>query len=296
MSSSIAENPFCIRCEKPYTGPRHQGSHVRIESKGFTLIELLVVIAMIALLLAILTSALSMARKQARATVCMAALKQWGLCYQLYLNDHESKLPFFMGGTLDSTYMETLRPYYSDINKMRTCPSAVKVAMGNPTGLQPHSYFGYTRKAWQIDVAQASWMADSDWGVGSFGENSWIRDVLESNGSRDSSYIGKTWVTADAKSIKDVPFIGDARWNNAWPTNDDPAPASVAAEEQMYNIGNWSKIVCYVMRRHKDGINICFGDGTVRRVPAEDLWTLKWNRQCVPNDIGDALAWLRPNF
>jgi len=65
---------------------------------GFTLIELLVVIAMIALLMAILTSALSMARKQARATICMAALKQWGLCYQLYAADYGSKLPFYIGG------------------------------------------------------------------------------------------------------------------------------------------------------------------------------------------------------
>ncbi|UCF17961.1 MAG: type II secretion system protein, partial [Phycisphaerales bacterium] len=139
----------------PDNGPPHQVAHVRLESKGFTLIELLVVIAMIALLMAILTSALSMARKQVRATVCMAALKQWGLCYQLYVADHDYKLPFFMGGTVNTTYMETLRPYYSDINKMRTCPAAIKVSTGNPTGLQARSYFGYTRNAWQIDVAQA---------------------------------------------------------------------------------------------------------------------------------------------
>jgi prepilin-type N-terminal cleavage/methylation domain-containing protein/prepilin-type processing-associated H-X9-DG protein len=278
------------------TGTRRAGASPSLSSKGFTLIELLVVIAIIALLLAILTPVLSMARKQARATVCMAALKQWGLCYQLYVGDYDSKLPFFMGGTVDTTYMQTLRPYYSDINKMRTCPSAVKVATGNPTGLQARSYFGYTRSAWQIDVAQAGWMDDADWGIGSFGENSWIRDVLESNGSRDPSRIGKTWVTIDAKNIKDAPFIGDARWNNAWPTTDDPAPASVATEEQMYNIGNWSRIVCYVMRRHKNGLNICFGDGTVRHVGAEDLWTLKWNRQSTPTDVGDAITWLRPTF
>ena len=103
----------------------------------------------------------------------MAALKQWGLCYQLYSTDHNSKLPFYMGGTVNTTYMETLRPYYSDINKMRICPAAVKVSTVNPTGLQAESYFGFTRNAWQIDVAQAGWMADTDWGIGSFGENSW---------------------------------------------------------------------------------------------------------------------------
>jgi prepilin-type N-terminal cleavage/methylation domain-containing protein/prepilin-type processing-associated H-X9-DG protein len=261
--------------------------------KGFTLIELLVVIAIIAILMAILIPALNMARKQVRGTVCMAALKQWGLCYQLYTIDYNSKLPFFMSGTVNSTYMETLRPYYSDTNKMRTCPAAVKVSTVNPTGLQAESYFGYTRNAWQIDVAQASWMADTDWGIGSFGENSWIRDVLESDGSRDSSYVGKTWVTIETKNIKETPFIADARWNNAWPTNDHPVPASVATEEQMYNIGNWSQIVCYVMRRHKDGVNVCFGDGTARQVRAEDLWILRWNREYSRRDVGDALGWMK---
>ena len=261
--------------------------------RGFTLIELLVVIAMIALLMAILTSALSMARRQARGTVCMAALKQWGLCYQLYASDYNSKLPFYIGGRHSDTYMESLRPYYSDINKMRTCPAATKVSTGNPTGLQPNSYFGYTRNAWQIDVAQAAWMADTDWGIGSFGENSWIRDVLNADGGRSASYVGKTWVTIDAKNINQTPFIGDARWNNAWPTTDDPVPAAVPAEEQMFNISNWSQILNHVMRRHKDGLNVCFGDGAVRHVRAEDLWTLRWNRQSSRREVDDDLGWLR---
>ena len=107
-----------------------------IKRKGFTLIELLVVIAIVALLMAILVPVLSAARKQVQATVCMAALKQWGLCYQLYAADYDSKLPFYMGGTVNSTYMETLRSYYSNTDKMRACPAATKVLTGNPTGLQ----------------------------------------------------------------------------------------------------------------------------------------------------------------
>jgi len=269
-------------------------SHSRkARAGGFTLIELLVVIAIIGLLMAILTSALNKARKQARATVCMAALKQWGLCYQLYAADYDSRLPYYIGGTVHTTYMETLRPYYSNIKKMRTCPAATKVSTGNPTGLQAQSYFGYTRQAWQIDVRQAEWMADTDWGVGSFGENSWIRDVLEPGGSRTASYVGKTWVTLTTRNVKEAPFIADAQWNNAWPVNTDPVPASMAAEERMYNIGNWSQIVCYVMRRHKDGLNVCFGDGSTRYVRAEELWTLRWNRESQPGEAVDTLNWMK---
>jgi hypothetical protein len=82
---------------------------------------------------------------------------------------------------------------------MRTCPAASKVSTVNPTDLQAESYFGYTHNAWQIDVAQAGWMAD----------------------------------------------------------------------------------------------NVCFGDGTVRHVRAEDLWTLRWNRESGRRDVGDALGWLK---
>jgi len=258
--------------------------------KGFTLIELLVVIAIISVLMAVLVPALNVARKQVRGTVCMAALKQWGLCYQLYAQEYQGRLPVFVGGTVRTTYMESLRSYYANINKMRTCPSATQVATGNPTGLQARSFFGYTRNAWQIDVAQAGWMADSDWGIGSFGENSWIRNSMDTSGNRLQA--DQTWATVNLENIKDVPFIGDARWNNAWPASGDPVPAGVATEEQMFNIGNWSHIVCYVMRRHKSGINMCFGDGSVRYVRAEDLWTLRWNRQSQPVEVEDGLRWM----
>ena len=141
----------------------------KVRAAGFTLIELLVVIAIIALLMAILTSALGAARSQARATVCMAALKQWGLCYQLYTTDYNSRLPYFISGTLQGTYMETLRPYYANINKMRTCPAATKVVTGNPTGLQAQSSSGTRatpgrlmssrRRGWRIPTGASAALA-----------------------------------------------------------------------------------------------------------------------------------------
>ena len=255
------------------------------------MIELLVVIAILSLLMAILIPTLNRARQQARGTACMAALKQWGLCYQLYAQDHEGRLPVYVGGTVKTTYMESLRPYYANTNKMRTCPSATQVSQGNPTGLQAKSFFGYTRNAWQIDVAQAAWMADTDWGIGSFGENSWIRDSLDTSGKRLQA--DQTWAAINVRNIKEVPFLADARWNNAWPTNDDPVPTRMATEEQMFHIGNWSRIVCYVMRRHRAGVNVCFGDAGVRYVRAEELWTLRWNRQSRPAAVDLDLNWMK---
>jgi prepilin-type N-terminal cleavage/methylation domain-containing protein/prepilin-type processing-associated H-X9-DG protein len=64
-----------------------------MRKRAFTLIELLVVIAIIALLLAILLPALRRAKEQAKATRCLANMKQIGLAMHLYANDYNYLLP-----------------------------------------------------------------------------------------------------------------------------------------------------------------------------------------------------------
>jgi prepilin-type N-terminal cleavage/methylation domain-containing protein len=62
-------------------------------ARAFTLIELLVVMAIISLLISILTPSLGRARQQAKATVCLTRMSEFGKALMLYDNEHQTLPP-----------------------------------------------------------------------------------------------------------------------------------------------------------------------------------------------------------
>ena len=274
-------------------GTRHQP--LATKHSAFTLIELLVVIAVIAVLMAVLLPVLGRVRKQAKAVVCQANLRQWGMALRVYAQDNEGQLPTSGGGTsgvwlLRGSFTGRDDPnssghalHHFSTRKLVLCPEAKQPGGSSSFYMSAPAPSDSERGSLRGGIFGNGGSTFGAWTItdpppvlhGSYGYNSHVFGGVGPRG-----FGGKTIDLLSLKGGSAIPLLLDAThpWNGPRP---DDRPAS-RPDSQGRTRGEPSTSMMastFSRNRHNGHINALFLDWSVRKVGLKELWTLKWSRQ-----------------
>ncbi|MHC4423420.1 MAG: type II secretion system protein [Planctomycetota bacterium] len=267
--------------------------------RGFTLVELLVVIAIIALLMSILLPAMARVKTQARNVVCQSNLKQWGVCFSMYVNNWDG---YFMEGWVSLApppnaykgyWMDALRTCYGNQGDLRICPMATKP--GSQQGLGPYNKNGGAHSAWGVFTGAWDYAVEGDYG--SYGWNGFLANPPGGKGIWEGAYKAKgkdpNWRKADTKGAALIPVLLDHRWVDCWPSHYNAPPSYHGLDW-----GECSQMGRFTVDRHTNGhLNYVFLDWSVRKIGLKHSWRLKWHRLFdltfpLPTEFGDRSHWM----
>jgi prepilin-type processing-associated H-X9-DG protein len=118
-------------------------------------------------------------------------------------------------------------------------------------------------------------------GSGSYGLNLWLLpNGLYANQFPLSKAFAKL---STVKQSSETPLVADSIWVGGWPDNQDLVFDDVRHGWGQHANGYFMGRFC--IDRHRHAINVAMVDGSVKRVPLEDLWKLHWHRQSAPKDV-----------
>lgn len=175
----------------------------RTGAEGFTLIELITTIGIVLVLAALSLPAIGKMTEKARSTKCLNVMKQWGMGFQLYITDHDGRLPQSeeVADNVDTQWQEKIAPYLvgSDgvAGKQRfimraryRCPSekvSTGIVYGGNTYLRASQYGKAPSKLVSINQKLSTFML--------LGENYTVKSGIHAR-----AQSGKEWITLDIRS------------------------------------------------------------------------------------------------
>jgi prepilin-type N-terminal cleavage/methylation domain-containing protein len=261
------------------------------QRKGFTLIELLVVIAIIALLMSILMPALRNVRDQAKNSMCMQRLQQWGVMFRMYADDWDDVL---MGWSdynwwshpqdptdhfVEHAWVHLMYSYAKDF-EIFLCPAATDLWMisddfSSPRAAWDFEYINFLDASFEmLWYYQQGPPEDPIYSHGSYGKNEWI--TKPADWCKDDPFYRWDYFFLNIRvsNAARIPLLGDCNFAAGFPhATDEPAEFSLHGPVDGDETNRWN------LDRHKLSVNFVFLDWSVRKVGLRQLWQLRWNRE-----------------
>jgi len=258
----------------------------------------------------LLLPALSKAKLRAQSTLCLSNVKQLTLGAIMEQQENNGTIDYPGGASAAVTWVDGLRANIGNVDKVRLCPAAVRLANGSGSGTSvgdaAHCWLWQATSTDPVTIVQfeGSYTINGWLYTPNSAAENWVKDVPP------GSYFGK----AGSRQPTLTPLFGDGIWPDCWVNNnlaltDAAGGAGNGGKANLYTgdlgsitvggIGN-ATIRRMLIGRHggvaaegapravspaagplPGAINLSFTDGHAENVKLNNMWRFIWSARSI---------------